>query len=141
MIAEPLYGLQAALVAKLKGTPAINTLVAGRVYDRWPERADYPAIAIAVADQSVAIEEAEDCTWGSENFLQVQVFSRDEAQPGMQTVRQIAGEIRYALRGWLPVVAGHRIDGAQFQDTTYFRDDGLTSRAVMTFKVSSQADD
>jgi hypothetical protein len=141
MNAEPLLPLQAALVAKLKGTPAIAALVGGRVFDRFPLKPDYPAIAVGTADQSVAVEEAEDCTEGSENFIQVQVFSRDEALPGMQTVKQIAGEIRFALRDWRPAVAGHRIDGTEYRTVDYFRDDGLTSRAVMTFAVMSQADD
>lgn len=138
---DPTFGLQQALVAALRGDAAIAAIVGTRVFDRFPIKPDYPCIAVGTADQVVAAEIAEDVTEGSESFLEIQAFSRDEPQPGMQTVKNLAGLIRVALRGWRPTIDEHRIDGTEYRDTSYFRDDGLTSRAVMTFVVSSQADD
>lgn len=140
-VGDPSLGLQAALVTTLKADAGIRAIVGDRVFDRFPARPAYPCVAVGTGDQVVALEEDEALTEGSETFLQIQAFSRDEPQPGMQTVKKLAGLIRVALRHWKPALDDHQVDGTDFEGVTYFRDDGLTSRAVMTFRVRSQAAD
>jgi hypothetical protein len=138
MISEPSYGLQIALVARLKGTAAITALVKDRVYDRWPAQPTYPAIAVGVGDQTLPTEEDDEITNGSETFLQIEVFSD---APNLGECKKIVGLVRSALRGWTPTVTDHQIDAIEYADSQFFRDDGFTNRGRMSFRIYSQADE
>lgn len=127
-MADPSLELQGAIVAVLKNTAAVQSLIGTRIYDPVPAGATFPYVSIGPDD---LISDDADCITGFEITVQIDAWSR---QPGFKEVKQVSDAVREALHNYAfslsvnaSVLFEHRI-------TRNLRDpDGLTTHAAMTF--------
>lgn len=129
-MSDPSLAVQAALVAAIK---ALATEAGERVYDIAPKGAAHPYVTIGPA-QTVPMDE--DCWDRSENFVQVDVWSREV---GFPEAKRIAGAIRDGMHDQMLTIEGHVCDRMYVRSITFSRDpDGLTSRARLDLVVDTQ---
>lgn len=129
-MADPAYALQAALVAKLK---TVSSPAGTRVYDTVPASATFPYVTVGPSELQPTDE---DCFDVSENFVQIDVWSR---AVGFPEAKQIAGAIRSALHEQSLTISGQVCDWMHVRQIAYSRDpDGLTSRARIDLLVDTQ---
>lgn len=129
-MAEPSLSLQGALVATLKADPAVNALLAGRIYDRVPTPPTFPYVTLG--DDQI-IGDGADCLNGSvEIFAILHVFSRAVGKP---EAKRISGAIVAAVNGTaLNLHPDYVLNLIQHDSTRHLDDpDGLTSHSVVTF--------
>lgn len=128
MSLSPALALQVALVSTLKGA----TDAGANVFDRVPEADPFPRITVGEIQE---LDNAYDCYEGTESYLTINVFSRKVGYP---EVKRIADQVRQLVNDTM-VVDGHTLELIKFESAEYQReDDGLTSRAIITFRALTQ---
>ncbi len=78
--------LQKALLALLKADGALEKLIEGRVYDRVPEKAEFPYVTLGssnIYDWSTATER------GSEHLFTLNVWNRASGRKSVFTIMNI----------------------------------------------------
>lgn len=132
--------VQDALVALLTDA----TPVGERVYDEPPrdQNAAVPANVfpyIGFGEGQVLPDDAVDVS-GAEEFLDLNVWSRPEANTGWVEVKQIVDAIHTAAHGKPLAVAGRSFAHCWVRSTRFLRDrDGVTRRAVVTLRILHHA--
>jgi len=127
-VSDPSLVLQAALVAALKGSAAVQAVVGARVYDHPPQSPAFPYVSVGddqVVDDSTACEDAFEC------FSTVHLWSRAKGKPEL---KRLGAAVRAALDVDL-TLTGFRLVTHEHRDTRYFRDaDGVTEHGVASFR-------
>ncbi|MEI4482313.1 MULTISPECIES: DUF3168 domain-containing protein [unclassified Phyllobacterium] len=101
--------LQKALLACLKIDGALERLIAGRVYDRVPLKAEFPYVTLGssnIYDWSTATER------GSEHLFTLNIWNRAS---GRKTVFEIMNVIEHLLERSQLVLSGHRLTNLNLQ--------------------------
>jgi hypothetical protein len=126
-MSDPSLELQAALVAALKASGALPSVVGGRVYDAVPASAVFPYVSLG--DMQV-IPDKSSCIDGVEIYPQIDVWSRAVGYPEVKTITKA---VLAALDDQPLVVAGFNVVVFEVQGVQYLRDpDGLTRHAAVT---------
>lgn len=126
---EPTIPLQVAVQAALRESAALTAIVGVKVYDRVPEGTVAPYVTYSGWQE---IEDGSDCADSAEVFFDVQCFSDI---PSRAQVAAMSGAVRAALHRLAPQATGLGNVEILHNTTQYFREDGLTQRAVVNFKA------
>lgn len=121
--------VQKALVARLR---AAATDAGQRVFDRVPENAAFPYLALGALE--VSDEEAE-CVDAATVTATIHVWSQ---AVGAVECRRICAAVRSALRGWSPDLTGDGFEAGpvRHNQTLDMMDaDGLTTHGVVIVSV------
>jgi hypothetical protein len=117
--------LQAALVLLFKGA----TDAGARVYDEPPSSPTYPIIQIG---ESQAVIDDYQCRDGSEEFIDVHVWSQAVGWP---EIKRIAAQVKALVHAKVLMVPGY-VAHSWVRDIRYIKDpDGKTRHGVITVKV------
>jgi hypothetical protein len=128
-MASPAYELQVAIVARLRATADLSSVVGNRIYDVVPDGAEFPYITLGTVDET---SDDADCIDAFELSMDIDIWSRE---PGFQQCKTISDAVRNALRCPDLELATNALVYFNHRQTRSFRDpDGLTSHAVMTFE-------
>lgn len=121
--------LQAAIGARLAADPAVLALVpAGQIIDSHSLPEAFPCVILG-EDQEVA----DDLTFERQHVRVTSTLHVWHREAGLAGVKAIAGAIRDALRGGLPVLSGASCLDMRFEGARFMRDpDGITSHGVVT---------
>lgn len=126
-MSDPSLELQGALVAALKATGALPSVVGGRVYDAVPANAAFPYLSLGDCQ---VLPDKSGCIDGAEVYPQIDVWSRAVGYPEVKT---IAKAVLLKLDDQPLVVAGFNVVVFEVQGVQYLRDpDGLTRHAAIT---------
>lgn len=129
-MADALLELQGAVSQALMAAPAVQALVASRIYDRVPKDAGFPYVSFGPADAS---SDDADCVEGLDVSFQIDVWSR---AVGFPEAKQIAGAVRAALHEAELILGEAALASLRHRQTRVMRDpDGLTSHAALTFEA------
>lgn len=132
-MSEASLAAQRLAVASMRARSALLDLVpALNIFDRHSRPEIFPCIIVGEA-QTVGNDT--DCFDLSDVFLTIHVWAEET---GFVRCKEIAGEVRRALRG----IEGQQ-DGFEltftFGDATYLRDrDGIHSHGVLTFEATAE---
>jgi hypothetical protein len=132
---DPSVQLQSALVAALKSTGALPTVVGGRVYDQPPTAATFPYVVLG--DCQVLPDKA-GCYDGTECFPIIDVWSRSQ---GFGEAKTIAAAILAKLDDQTDNIVMEGFSAVVFELNDYrpLRDpDGETRRVTITFRALIQ---
>lgn len=130
---SPSLELQGAVVARLKATNAVTSLVGARVYDRVPDDPTFPYVTIGEGDE---LSEDADCITGFDISLDIDVWSR---AVGFPEAKSISDAIRSALTSTELTITQNALVYFQHRQTRFLRDpDGLTQHAVLTFEAFAE---
>jgi Protein of unknown function (DUF3168) len=131
---DPQLPLQAAIVAAVKADAELNTLIAGRIFDRVPVNVDgipqgpFPYLSFGSADTT---DEGTACVGPSDCFIDLNGWSREVGYP---EVKRIGARAAAVLNSKLAVtgfdVITHRVERLSYQR----EQDGLTSRAILRLR-------
>lgn len=141
MSVDPAWALQKAFFAALNG----NTDAGTNVFDRVPTSDLFPRIVIgeSVSNGSRIGSRADGCFYdGSESRCYIDVYGGRGSEVGHAETKRIADKVRELLDDApLDLTAyGHRLEQIDFDTAAYERDaDGITRRALMVFRVLTQA--
>jgi hypothetical protein len=133
--ADPSLELQKAIVAALKADPAVNAIVAGRVYDGVPANAVKPYVSFGPFQ---LLPEHADCLNGGEAIIQLDGWA---AGPSTVQVKQLGAAIANAL-DFAPLALDlpQQLVELTVEQTQYLRDpDGITAHAVVTLHAFTEA--
>lgn len=129
MSISPDLELQGLIVTTLENDATVSALVEGRVYDRVENsNADvqFPYVNFAA---SVETSNDADCIYGSDIFVQIDVWSRE---PGFPECKKIAAAVRDALHDRDLQLNENALAQLRCERIRVFRDaDGLTSHGVV----------
>ncbi len=129
---DPSLALQGALVASLKASGVLPSIVGGRVYDEPPPNPAYPYITLG--DCQVVPDKAE-CIDGVECYPIINVWSRAVGYP---EVKAIAAAITARLDDHPEnlTLNGFEVVIFEVETSEVMRDsDGLTRQASITFRA------
>lgn len=124
--------LQAAIVKRLKADPAVNALVAGRVYDAVPTNAVFPYVSYGPCN---ALLDDADCIGGFDIAVQLDIWSRGV---GFPEAKRVVEAVRVSLHDQedaipLPV---HALVFLECLSSNVVRDpDGLTSHGILSVQA------
>lgn len=127
---EPSFEIHKAIRARLIAhDPLILIMPEGHILDRNSRPEVFPAIIIGEAQTMPAPGLARD---RHEVFADLHLWAKE---PGLATVKTIAGLIRVALKSRLIVTGFHAAD-ALVQSTRFLRDpDGIHAHGVLTIRA------
>lgn len=127
--ADPALGLQAAIVALLKGDAGVTALIGTRVYDHVPSESTFPYVSLG--PMQVLGDDIEDCGDGSDVTVQIDAWS---ITVGYQEVKRIEAAVRNALRTY-PTVTNFQVSVVRFDQAQFLRDpDGQTRHAAIQLR-------
>lgn len=131
------YEIQTAIRARLTGDSGLMALVTG-IYDAVPQSADsadsadYPFVTIGDA---FALDWSTDTETGTENFVDIHVWSRYNGTKELKQIEQIIYNLlnRYDLS-----VNGGSLVYCDFErtETPRLDTDGKTRHGIITFKIT-----
>jgi hypothetical protein len=123
--------IQKLVFDRLVAHSGVNSLVAGRVYDRPRSRATFPHITFGPSD--FVVEDA-DCIVGRTETLQIDVWSQYEGG-GLQA-KQIMDAAKSALHDHEATLATGNLIQLRVIAGRVFRDpDGITTHGVLTVEA------
>lgn len=129
-MSDPALDTLAAFVAALKAEPSVAAIVGDRVYDRVPQRVQYPCLQ--VRDIQVMADDAE-CVDGFEIFADVHIWSRAYGTP---EARRLCSAVHTALHNATLTLATYSVVEIRHQSTRVLDDpDGETSHGIVTFRA------
>ena len=122
--------LQRCKVAALKGDAPLSAFIGDRVYDRAPQRVQFPYVSIGSIQ---TLPDDAECVNAFEVFMDIQVFSRAygsvECRGIMSAIYDVMHEVEFTMNGVSPVEV--RLRSSQ----TFSEPDGETTRGLMTFRA------
>jgi hypothetical protein len=132
-MAEASLAAQRLAVLGMRAHIPLRALVPqGHIFDRNSRPEIFPCIIVGEAQ---TVGDDVECADLSEVFLTIHAWTRES---GMVAVKEIAGEIRRALRRKQGLQDGFDLS-FDFQDTVFLRDpSGEHSHAVITFTVLAE---
>lgn len=129
-MSDPALDMLAALVAALKAEPSVSAIASDRVYDRVPQRVQYPCLQ--VRDIQVLNDDAE-CVDGFEIFADVHVWSRAYGTP---ETRRLCSAAHTAIHNATLPLANFSLVEIRHESTRVLDDpDGETSHGIVTFRA------
>ena len=130
MSEDAAYELQRAIYAILIADAGFAALADDRVYDRAPDKVQFPYVSFGPSQE---IPEAVDCIDAAEIIIQIDAWSRD---PGEREVKQLAKAIKAALDGEALQLSDNALVYFEYSGRRVMKDpDGITSHAVLTFRA------
>ncbi|MFN3549618.1 MAG: DUF3168 domain-containing protein [Mesorhizobium sp.] len=133
---SPSLELQGAIVALLKDDATVDSICAGRVFDRVPRNATgaiiapYPFVGISSHQE---IYDDSECAEGAQVFITLDCWSRDV---GFPEVHRLADAVRRALTRNDITLSDNALVYFRADDARITRDaDGISSQAVLTFEA------
>ena len=124
--------LQKAMLARLKADPALDALLAGRVFDQAPEGAETPNLVIGRCESRPVA--AADC--GVEQRLTLTVVSRFA---GMEEAKAVAAAVRACLEAAALEADGERTATLRTVFSDVFRaGDGRRTYAVVRLRAVTE---
>lgn len=129
-MSDPSLAVQKAVVARLKASAALSSLVAGRILDRAPDNVTFPFVQIGYFD---TIDDSAECIDGCQVRIEINVWSRE---PGQTEAKTIAGHVRAALHEHaLPLEEPFAMVGnVEHENSRPQGDgDGITTRIIVSF--------
>jgi hypothetical protein len=132
-MAEASLAAQRMAILGMRGRPQLLALVpSANIFDRNQRPEVFPCVIVGEAQ---TVGDDIDCADLSEVFLTIHAWAKEN---GLVAVKEIAGEIRRALRRKEGVQDGFDLS-FDFQDTVFLRDpSGEHSHAVITFTVQAE---
>jgi Protein of unknown function (DUF3168) len=132
-VSEASLAAQRLAVAKMRARPALTALVpAANIFDRNSLPEVFPCIIVGEAQ---TVGDDTDCDDLSTVHLTLHVWTTEN---GLAACKNIAGEVRRALRNVSEIQDGFALDFS-FADSIFMRDpDGLHSHGVVTFEVLAE---
>lgn len=129
---DPVFELKAAIIARLKATPAVAGFVGNRVYDRPPTGVIQPPY-ISMGPWDATSDNA-DCIEGLEITGQIDVWSWGANEAfGSAEVSKLSGAIRAALHEVEIILPTNALATISHRITRYQREsDGATNRAIVS---------
>lgn len=131
--------LQKAVLAKLRGTPAIVALVGKRIFDRvalGDRKPPKPYVAVGAGETNS--DDAE-CIEAFEVLQSIDVWSDD---PGYTEAEEIGDLVRRAIHEADLTLDGYVLNEIRYRATVPSRDaDGLTSLVSIAFRALIETDD
>lgn len=129
---SPASALHDAVFRALSTAPAVTPWVGNRIYDRPPQPANYPYIAMGF---NQVIEDGDSCDDGWECFSDVHVWTQDQGpNRGKAYAQDIGGAVTGVLSLILPI-EGFRIVSAKLETENYFDDVAdKVAHGVLTFR-------
>jgi len=139
-LTDPRYDLQRAVVQALKSAADVSAIVEDRIYDRVPRAKDGSINAtfpfVSIGDTQLLPELAE-CTDAAETALTLHAWSR---AVGFPEALRLAAAVTAALHDVDIPLQGGALQSLLLESSQVLRDpDGLTSHAVLTFNVLTDA--
>lgn len=130
---DPSYAIQASVVAALKGSADLTSIVGDAVFDAIP-KAKYPRVNVNAA---TVFPELGDGTDAAESTLEIHGWSE---KVGFGEIYNIGAAVIAALHDVGLVVGGRRVQSILLDTARYLRDpDGLTSHGIFTFTILTDA--
>jgi len=137
---DPTYELAAAVIARLRSSPALTAFVGTKIYDRVPENQDgtlnvtSPYISLGPSD---AVSDDADCVDGLVVTFQVDAWSWGIGEAFSRAeVSKIADAVRRALMGQDITLAENAVVTLGHRVTRIMRaSDGITNHAAITFEA------
>jgi len=127
------WALQQAVFAALSANAAVQSTVAGRVFDGVPETAAMPYIVLGEASEK---DNATATDLGTSHALAIHIWSRNG---GTREAKQIASAVRACLDHAALTLSGHTLIDLAFASGDYARQsDGKTFRAVLRFTANTE---
>lgn len=132
-MSEASLAAQRLAVISMRARAALLALVpALNIFDRSSRPEVFPCIIVG---EGQTVGEDTDCHDLSTVFLTIHVWTEEN---GFVACKDIAGEIRRALRGIEAQQDGFEL-GFMFGDAVYLRDpDGIHSHGVLTFEATAE---
>lgn len=123
--------LQTLIYQRLTAFPAVQAVVANRVYDQPPENPIFPYVSFGPSD---AVEDDADCITGRIETIQIDCWSR--YQGGFKEVKSLADAVKKALHRYAGELTVNALVEMTVQSVRHFRDpDGVTSHGVVTVQA------
>ena len=130
---DPTLELVGAMIARLKGAPAVVSIVGDRVHDSPPP--DYPYPHISIGPSSYQSADA-DCLISGEVMVQIDAWSKQGLTNS--EVRRMADAIRAALRDWHPTLTANALVTLEHWRTDYLRDGEVQHASVRFTAIIEQ---
>lgn len=121
---DPTLELQAAIITRLKATPAVTALVGQRIADIPQATWTKPYISIGPSNY---FTENIDCVDGGDVMIQVDCWSDATV---LSQVRLVAGAVRAALRDWDPPLVVNALVSFEHQRTDYIEDGAIKHASI-----------
>ena len=124
--------LQRAVLAALVADAAVQSHVAGRVYDMPPTAVEFPHVSFGPSQE---IEADAECIDGEEHFLQLDVWDRSHGR--LNPVKRIVSAVKAALhRAELSLPDPYALASIRVTQTRAMLDaDGLTAHGIVTVRA------
>ncbi len=134
-MSEATHPLQVAVVAALRASAPLTSIVGLKIYDLVPANTPPPYVHLTGWQE---IEDGTDCSDASELFWDVQCYSSAVGRP---EAARMVGAVKDALHRLTPATAGWGNTEIQYRSTQYFTEtDGATTRAVCNFHALTDSD-
>lgn len=123
--------LQQMIYDRLRAHGGVDALVAGRIYDRVPETAEFPYVSFGPSD---TIEDDSQCITGEIETLQIDCWSRHSG--GFRDCKRLTGAVKGALHLYDGQLSEDALVALRVTNLRHFRDpDGQTSHGVVTVQA------
>lgn len=130
---DPSLELQGALISTLKGSSAVQAIVADKVFDPVPSTAVKPYVNVG---QPQVLPDKADCIDGAEVFYTIHGWA---VGPNSIQIKQLGAAIEGALDGVEFTLTSHRTVLCELEQTQYLDDpDVLTKHAAVTIRVLTE---
>ncbi|WLB43021.1 DUF3168 domain-containing protein [Bradyrhizobium ottawaense] len=131
---DPAADLRATIEAKLRADPALAALIGDRIFDRVPNKPDYPLVTIG---NMQVIPESADGVDAAETAVTIHVW--DQFKHADKS-RKVGGAVINALHDEGLTTADSGTQSVLLESANYIRDpDGVTNHAVLTFSILTDA--
>lgn len=123
--------VQKLIYDRLVADANVHALIEDRVYDRVPEKPQFPYVSFGPSDQ---IEDDAECITGLIETMQIDCWSR--YQGGYLELKRVADAVRQSLHLWASDLATQALVEMRFNSVRYFADpDGITRQAVISVQA------
>lgn len=121
-----------AVIVTLNAVPAINTLVAGRIYTDVPQKATFPYVALSINSAPFAANDFS----GQAHGLRVQAFSQKATTKEVMQLRKLCLDALDRQEASISLASGTLVKCEYLSsDTPFQEDDGKTWQAVGELEV------
>jgi hypothetical protein len=130
-MADPSLALQKAIVARLKATAGVVSLVSTRIYDRAPQGVQFPFVQIGNFE---ILDDSNECHDAFECRIEVNVWSREV---GQEQAKALASAAHSALHRYSPDLSADdfaMVGEIEHENSRAVGDgDGITTRIIVSF--------
>lgn len=131
---DPSFGLQQAIMDKLKAAPAVAALVADRIFDRIPNVPTFPYVSFGNTEVNPVSAEGIDA---ADCFITLHTWDRFK---GFDKTKMLGPQVINTLHDEPLAIGEGGVKSLLLDSVNYIRDpDGLTSHGILTFSVLTDA--